>query len=288
MKAVFKHELSSYFTGLTGYVFISIILLFAGIFTWVQNFGYRLANFEYTIGNMNIVLLFCVPVLTMRVLADERKQKTAQLLYALPLSMTKIILGKFFAMVALLSIPLVIIGMYPLILSSYGNVYLPVSYGALLAFFLLACALLAIGMFLSSLASNPIVSAVLCFGVMLLLYLMSNLSDFVSGTAGGSLAAFAVIAALLGVLVWRMTKSIMSAIIIGASLESGLLFTFLIKSTLFEGLFPDLMRTLSPFERYVGFVDGVFDITSVVFYVSITALFVVFTVQTMEKGRWSE
>lgn len=288
MKAVFKHEFSSYFTSLTGYLFTSLILLFAGIFTWVYNFSNKIANFEYSLSGMSLVLLVCVPVLTMRVLAEERKQKTDQLLYALPLSMGKIILGKYLAMVTLLLIPTGIIALYPLILSGYGAVYLPAAYGALFAFFLLSCALLAIGMFLSSLAGSPVISAVLSFGAMLFLYLMSDLADFVSGTAGGSLAAFAVIAALLGVLVWRMTKSILPAVITGAALETGLLTVYFINGAVFEGLFPNLMRALSPFERYLSFINGVFDITSVAFYLSVAALFVIFTVQVMEKGRWSE
>ena len=288
MKAVFKHEFSSYFTGLIGYLFIGVLLLFAGIFTWVYNFSNKLANFEYALNDMSLVLLVCVPVLTMRILAEERKQKTDQLLYALPLSMTKIILGKFLAMVALLLIPTAVIGLYPLILTGYGAVHLPAAYGALLAFFLLACALLAMGMFLSSLTGNPVFSAVLCFGALLLLYLMSDLASFVSGTAVGSLAAFAVIGLLLGVLVWRMTKSILPAVVTGAVLEAGLLVTYLIKSSVFEGLFPGLMRSLSPFERYYSFANGVFDVTSTVFYLTVTVLFVLFTVQVMEKRRWSE
>ena len=288
MKAVFKHEFSSYFTGLAGYLFTGIILLFASIFTWVYNFSNKLANFEYALNGMSIVLLLSIPVLTMRVLAEERKQKTDQLLYALPLSMSKIILGKFLAMVALLLIPTGIIGLYPLILSGYGAVHLPAAYGALLAFFLLACALMAMGMFLSSLAANPLFSAVLCFGVFLLQYLMSDLADFVSATAGGSLAAFAVMMALLAVLVWRMTKSILPGLISGAALEGVLLVAYLLDASAFEGLFPGLMRSLSLFERYTYFTNGIFDVTSVVFYLSVAVLFVVFTVQVMEKRRWSE
>jgi ABC-2 type transport system permease protein len=224
----------------------------------------------------------------MRVLAEERKQKTDQLLYALPVSMTKIIIGKFLAMVALLLIPTAIIAVYPLILSGYGAVPMAAAYGALFAFFLFACALLSIGMFLSSLASSPLISAVLSFGVLLFLYLMSNLADFVSGTAGGSLAAFAVIALLLAVMVWRMTKSILPAVVTGAVLNAGLLVVYLVKSSVFEGLFPSLMRALSPFERYLSFINGVFDVTSVVFYLTVTVLFVIFTIQVMEKRRWSE
>lgn len=288
MKAVLKHEFSSYFSGLTGYLFAGIILLFSGVFTWVYNLSSMLANFAYSLSGMSLVLIFCVPVLTMRVLAEERKQKTDQLLYALPLSMGKIILGKYLAMVALLLIPTGVIALYPLILSGYGAVYLPAAYSALFAFFLLACALLSIGLFLSSLAGNPVISAVLCFGALLFLYLMSNLADFVSGTAEGSLAAFAVIAALLAVSVWRMTKGLRLSVITGVVLETGIFAAYFIDNTVFEGLFPSLMRSLSPFERYLSFINGVFDVTSVVFYLTVIALFVIFTVQVMEKRRWSE
>ena len=103
MRAVFKHEFSSYFTGMIGYLFTGVLLLFVGVFSWVYNFNSKLANFEYALNGMSMILLLCVPILTMRVLAEERKQKTDQLLYALPLSMTKIILGKFLAMLALSS-----------------------------------------------------------------------------------------------------------------------------------------------------------------------------------------
>lgn len=94
MKAVFRHELSSYFTNLTGYVFGAFLLLFAGIFTMVYNLKSALTNFEYVLGNMSFVFLVIVPILTMRVLAEERRQKTDQLLYSLPLTMTKVVLGK--------------------------------------------------------------------------------------------------------------------------------------------------------------------------------------------------
>ena len=125
MKAVFKHELSTCFTGLTGYIFGAFVLLFAGIYTLAYHFNSMLTNFEYVIGSMAIVYLIGIPVLTMRLLAEERRQKTDQLLYSLPLTMTQVVLGKFGAMMVMLLLPLGIISLYPLILSAYGNVYLP-------------------------------------------------------------------------------------------------------------------------------------------------------------------
>ncbi len=89
MKAVLRHELSSCFTNLSGYVFGAFLLLFAGIYTMVYNLQSATTNFEYVLGSMSFVFLIIVPILTMRVLAEERRQKTDQLLYSLPLSMTQ-------------------------------------------------------------------------------------------------------------------------------------------------------------------------------------------------------
>ena len=98
MRAVFRHELSSYFTGVTGYVFSAFLLLFTGIYTMVYNLQSASVHFEYVLGSMSFVFLIIVPILTMRVLAEERRQKTDQLLYSLPLTMTQVVLGKFAAM----------------------------------------------------------------------------------------------------------------------------------------------------------------------------------------------
>jgi ABC-2 type transport system permease protein len=112
MRAVFRHELSSYFTNVTAYVFGAFLLLFAGIYTMVYNLKMALANFEYVLGGMSFVFLVIVPILTMRVLAEERRQKTDQLLYSLPLTMTRVILGKYAALLVVFLVPVVLIGLY--------------------------------------------------------------------------------------------------------------------------------------------------------------------------------
>lgn len=150
MRAVFRHELSSYFTGVTGYVFSAFLLLFTGIYTMVYNLQSASVHFEYVLGSMSFVFLIIVPILTMRVLAEERRQKTDQLLYSLPLTMTQVVLGKFAAMLVVFAAPMAVICLYPVVLSAYGNVYLPAAYGAIVGFFFLGMALLAIGMYISS------------------------------------------------------------------------------------------------------------------------------------------
>ena len=113
MRAVFRHELSSYFTGVTGYVFSAFLLLFTGIYTMVYNLQSASVHFEYVLGSMSFVFLIIVPILTMRVLAEERRQKTDQLLYSLPLTMTQVVLGKFAAMLVVFAAPMAVICLYP-------------------------------------------------------------------------------------------------------------------------------------------------------------------------------
>ncbi|MBQ8599534.1 MAG: ABC transporter permease subunit, partial [Oscillospiraceae bacterium] len=170
MNAVFRHEVSSHFTNLTAYVFGAFLLLFAGIYTMVLNLSNLVTNFEYVLGNMSFVFLVIVPILTMRVLAEERRQKTDQLLYSLPISMTEVVLGKYFALLVMLLIPLGIISLYPIVLSAFGSIYFPASYGSIVGFFLLGAALIAIGLFISSISESQAVAAGLCFVVMLLNY----------------------------------------------------------------------------------------------------------------------
>ena len=159
MKAVFRHELSSYFRTMTGYLFIGFLLLFVGVYSYVYNIQNSLANFEYVLSGMSFVFLLIIPVLTMGVIADEKRKNTDQLLYSLPLSMTEVVLGKYFAMLVILLIPTAVICFYPLILNLFGNVYLLKTFGAILGFFFLGAALIAVGMFVSSLTESPAVAA---------------------------------------------------------------------------------------------------------------------------------
>lgn len=288
MKAVFRHELSSYFTGVTGYVFGAFLLLFGGIYTMAYNLNSSYTNFEYVMGGMSFVFLVIVPILTMRVLAEERRQKTDQLLYSLPLTMTKVVLGKYAAMLVIFLIPVGIISLYPLILSAYGDIYMPAAYSAVVSFFFLGAALIAIGMFISSITESQAVAAGLCFVVMLVNYFISDLSGFVSTSAFASWAALAVLGLAAALIFRLMTKNGFASLVLAIVAEGALVLWYIWSPTSFEGLFPEIMADLSLYERFYGFIDGVFDVTSIVYYISIIAVFLYLSVQSMEKRRWSE
>lgn len=287
MTAVFRRELHAYFTGMTGYVATAFLLLFAGIYTVAICLKNGYANFEYVLSNMSFVFMLMVPMLTMRTISEERRQKTDQLLYSLPLSMTGVALGKFFSMLVVLAVPTAVMAVYPAVLTQWGTVNLREAYASLLAFFLMGGALLSLGLFISSLTENQIVAAVLTFLVLLLDYYLSALASFVSSTASASYFALAVVMLAVGVLVWLITKNSAAASIVTLVGEGAMLAVFLVKKSLFAGLFAEIMDALCIYNRFDSFTSGVFDVRALVYFLTVTAVFLFLTVQSLEKRRWS-
>lgn len=288
MSAILKHELKSYFHSLTAYVFGAFLLVMVGLGSVYYNLMAAVSNFEYVLSFGSIIFVIIVPLLTMRVIAEERRQKTDQLLYSLPLTMTQVALGKYLAMLVIFLIPVAVIGVYPLVLTAFGAVYLPAAYGALTGFFFLGASLIAIGMFISSLTESQAVAAGLCFVVMLLNYFISSLASYVPSTAFASFLCVAVCILVLGLIFRLLTRSGFAALVLTIVLEGGLVAAYTFRSADFQGLFPNLMEQLSLFDRFYEFVNGTFDLTAIVYYLTVIAVFVFLTVQSLEKRRWSE
>ena len=287
MTAVLKHELRLYFRSLTAYVFGAFLLVTVGIGAMLYNLQAAVSNFEFVLSFSSMVFVVIVPILTMRVIAEERKQKTDQLLYALPLSTTQVVLGKYLSLLLVYLIPLCVIAIYPLIFAQYGEVYLLTSYGTLFAFLLMGGALLAVGMFLSSLTDNQGFAAGIGIAVIALNYFSVSLAEYVSATATGSAIALLVLSALLGWLIRNLTRNETVGYGTGLALMAMTTVFYLMDDAKFEGLLPDIMRKLSLFSRLETFVNGVFDLTSVVYFLSVAVFFLFLTVQSLEKRRYN-
>lgn len=288
MMAIFRRELSSYFKGILGYLFTAFVLIFAGIYTMAYNLSGAYANFEYALSAIAFIYLIGVPILSMRTLAEERRQKTDQLLYALPIRLSDVVLGKYLAMLTVLAVPVLVMALYPLILSQFGKVSFVTAYGALFAFFLLGACLLSVGLFISAVTESPVASAVVTLVVVLLLYFMSGLADFVSSDASASLMALVLLALVFALALWMLSKNPIVAALTALVAVGALLCWYALDSSAFEGRFGQIMTQLSVFDRFYTFVDGVFDLTAVVYDVSMSAVFLFMSVQALEKRRWSE
>ncbi len=287
MTAILKHELRGYFHSLTAYVFGAFLLMFVGLGALRYNIQAAVSNFEFVLEYCSLVLAIIVPILTMRVLAEERRQRTDQLLYSLPVSTTQVILGKYLALLVLYLIPLAVVALYPLLFSQFGEVYLPAAYGSIFAFFLMGAALIALGVFLSSLTDNQGLAAGLGLALMLFNYFSVSLSEYVSATAFGSVAALTVLILLLCLLVRFVTRNENLAYVTGIVLMVAVMAAYFLAGEAFDELLPRMMTALSLFDRFESFVNGVFDLTAVVFDLTVIVLFLFLSVQSLEKRRYN-
>ncbi|MCI8453121.1 MAG: ABC transporter permease [Lachnospiraceae bacterium] len=287
MIAIWKHELKNYFHTLTAYVFGGFLLAAVGIGAMLYNIQAAVSNFEFVLSFSSLIFVVIVPLLTMRVIAEERKQKTDQLLYSLPITSAQIVVGKYLALITVYLIPLCIIAVYPLIFARFGDVYLPTSYGSILAFFIMGAAFLALGVFMSSLTDNQGFAAGIGVAVILVNYYSVSLSEYVSKTALGSAVSLCVIILALGTVIKHLTQNENLAYGVSFVLTAATAITCLTDRTKFEGLLPAIMTELSLFDRFTGFINGVFDMTSIVYYGSVIVFFLFLSIQSLEKRRYN-
>ena len=287
MRAVYLKELKLNFTGFTGYLYGAFILLFVGIYTMAINLSGGYAQFEYVLESMAFIYLIACPVLTMRAFAEEKRSKTDQLLYSLPIRLSDVVVGKYLAMLTVSLLPVAVVSAYPLLLSGYGHVDMRSAYASILMFFLLVACLTSIGMFISSVTENQVTSAVVTLAIMLITYFMISLASYVSTASSSSLIALSALALVLVAIVYLFTKNLSVAFLTAAALVGALLIAYAIDASAFSGLFPALMKKLSLFERFYGTIGGMFDLTAIVYYLSIIGVFLFFTTETLEKRRWS-
>lgn len=287
MLAVYKKELRGYLTSMIGYVFVAFILLILGIYFTAYNLQYASPDFGATLNSVTFIFLIITPILTMKILAEEKKNKTDQLLLTAPVSVWKVVLGKYLSMVTMYLIPVVIAGFYPLIMGRYGTVSYAMAYTALLGFFFLGCAQIAVGMFLSSVTESQVIAAVLTFGVLFCSFMMDGITSFFSDTAITSMMAFLVLVIILGVIIYQMTKSVVLSAGVSGVLEVVTLVVYIIKPTVYSGLIQKVLGLLAISNQFDNFVGGILDMTGILYMLSVICIFVFLTIQCIQKRRWS-
>lgn len=287
MSAVYKKELKSIFCGMTGVIFIAYILLWFGIYTAALNLAGGYPQFEYTIASVGFISLLAVPVITMRSFAEEKHAKTDQLLYSLPIKTISVVTAKFLAMATVFAVPVVTSLLYPVILSSYGTVYLNTAFSTIFAYYMLGLSIISICMFISSLTESQVIAAILSLGSIILIYYMNAIATLFSVTASSSLFVFLVISLIIGLITYKMTENIGIGVIVSGVLAAACLIVYAAKSALFENLFPSVLSSLDLFAKTDKFINGVFDVKAVVFFLSTIVFFNFLTIQSVEKKRWN-
>ena len=287
MTAIYKRELKSYLTSMVGYLFIFFILVLTGIYFSAYQLSAAYPKFEYTLSAVTFVFLIGVPILTMRVLAEERKQKTDQLLLTAPVSVGNIVIGKYLALVTVYAIPILVMCIYPLIMSKFGTVAFGSAYTAILGFFLLGCANIAIGVFMSALTESQVIAAVLTFVLLFAFYMMNGISSFFSKTSMSTCVAFGLLILAAAIILYTMIKNALISAIAAVIGEVILIVIYVVKSSVFEGGIQKVLNIFNLSGHFDNFTSNIFDIKGIVYFLSVIAVCLFLTMQSISKRRWN-
>ena len=287
MTAIYKRELKSYLTSMVGYLFIFFILVLTGIYFSAYQLSAVYPKFEYTLSAVTFVFLIGVPILTMRVLAEERKQKTDQLLLTAPVSVGNIVIGKYLALVTVYAIPILVMCTYPLIMSKFGTVAFGSAYTAILGFFLLGCANIAIGVFMSALTESQVIAAVLTFVLLFAFYMMNGISSFFSKTSMSTCVTFGLLILAAAIILYTMIKNALISAIAAVIGEVILVVIYVVKSSVFEGGIQKVLNIFNLSGHFDNFTSNIFDIKGIVYFLSVIAVCLFLTMQSISKRRWN-
>lgn len=180
MGAIFKRELNAYFLSSIGYIFLAAFYFFSGYFFINFSIAQNRADLKYLFSNLIVVLIFLIPVLTMKIMSEDKRNKTDQLLLTAPIKISSIIMGKFFASLVVVGFAFLITFVYAIILSFLADFDWTIFIATFLGFILMSSTLVSIGIFISSLTENQVISAVASFAVMLILFFMDGISSSIN------------------------------------------------------------------------------------------------------------
>ncbi len=234
MLTIMRREFNSYFSSPIGFIYLSVFYILSGFFFFSTTLLYDSPDMSYLFSSLYTIIMFLIPILTMRLLSEEKKQKTDQLLITSPISLFSLIMGKYLSALLVFSTGICVTILYAVVLASFTPIEWAVFFGHLIGLFLLGTALIAIGMFLSALTESQVIAAVSGFAVMLLLMMIDPLAQYIN-------------------------NPLLTSVLSGLSFSS----------------------------RYNSFTMGIIDFSNVLFFISVSAVFIFFTIRVFEKRRWS-
>ena len=287
MSAIFKRELRSFYLNMIGYLFTALLLFVLGVGCILFNLNLNYAEFEMSFSIASYAMLVLVPLITMRTFSEERASRTDQLLYSLPLRNRDVVLGKFFALWTALLIPIAISALYPLILTLYGRPALGLTYLVFLAFLLFGGALLSVGMFISAVTDSPLISAIISILAMAVIWLLDMAASVLPTSALISYICFAILGLIVAAVMWLLTKNLHIGLLSAVVILVPLSLVYFLKASLFRGLFPAFLSSMSLFSRFTKFLNGYYDLTALVCFISVIIFFNFLTIQAVEKRRWN-
>lgn len=287
MLSIFKREVQSYFNTMTGFVFIAFMTFVVGIYFMAYNMVQGYPYFSAVLSSVWFIFLIGIPFLTMKSFAEEKKAKTDQLLLCSPLSLTEIVLGKYFAMVFVFGIACCILALCPLVIGWVGEAHYITDYSALMAFFLEGCLFIAIGMMISACTESQILSAVGTFIIMLMFFLWDSLIDFFPTSALGSVACFVVLILFFCWILQRLYDNMLIPFVSAGISIILIVGIYIYDAGIFENSFVHVLSIFS-FSTFLDQVSYYYllDLSGLAQVLSLIVFFVFMTVQILNRRRW--
>ncbi len=233
MGAIFKRDFSSYFNSPVGYITMAVFFFFSGLYFYTTCLYTKTSDMYYVFQSMFLVIMFIIPLFTMKLFSEERRQKTDQALLTSPVSITRIVMGKYLSAIAVFAICLSIFAVFAIVLAFIATPSISVITANILGLFLLGSSLISIGVFISSLTESQTVAALSTFAIEFVINILDSFASTVS-----------------------------------------------------NDFVKNLLLALSFRTRYNNFALGIINLADVVFYLSITALFLFLTIRVIDKRRW--
>ena len=285
MTAILRRELRSYAVTLTGPMAAAVMLFVAGLMFRYINLHNGYATFAYAISNSGIIFYIVVPMLSMRVFAEERRQRTDQLLFTAPVTLLDIVLGKYLALAAVFAAPVMVMALYPLIIAHFGQGPFLIDYASLLAFFLEGCAYLAVGMLLSSMTENVIIAAIgsILFGFAT--QMIHNVYSLFDGGGMASLVFFVILSILMGILVYVMTRFYYVSILVTAAGAIACFALFMVNDSWFVGRIRLILGALDFYSHTIDFYQGSVSLENYVYFISVAVCGLALTMLSVRKRR---
>jgi len=287
MLAIYKRELKTYFQTPIGYIYLSLFLLISGLLFTLQNLFNLSPNYAPFLSSILFVFLLAIPVLTMRLMTDEHRFRTDQLLLTSPVRISNIVLGKYFAAVTVFLITILITAIYPIVMSFYGDIDGWESVGSYIGFILLGCSFISIGLFVSSTTENQVVAAIVTFVALLISWIIDFVAQGIPSDPVTSFIFVCAVAISIAVWLYLSTRNLVIPIVIGTLGLAAAFIVFFADRASYVGFISRVLSWLSLVQRYNAFPRGILSLDAIVYYVSVSVLFLFLTVRLIEKKRWS-
>ena len=287
MYAIFKRELRAYFQTPIGYLFMGLFLLLTGVFFFFDNLLGQNSQYKGFLGGILLIFLFAVPLLTMRLFSEEKRQKTDQILLTSPVSLTGIVCGKFLAALVVYCGTVLVTVAYPVVIAVYGDLEVWETIGSYIGFLFLGACYISVGIFISAITENQLTAALVCFFALMFIWLIDPVSQMIpSDTRTGVISACVLLAVLL-LFIFLNTRNLV--IVIGTLILGGLAIGgfFLFKKDIFFGFIQKFLGWFSLNRRYQTFTMGLLKLDALLYYASFSGLFLFLTVRLIEKRRWN-